>query len=233
MCARGMPRSRALDAPQQPSADRPPVSASQGVPSPERVLLPADGPPRARLDGRDRQREVLAVQRVPGLGAQRVPCAEPGRQAAEGRRPRTPARPTAPASAPTTGSARSRARRCTRCGTPAPARRRSVASTIGHVVEVGRQAQRAEHVGRARALHREHAERPVLVGSPAPTHGAAVGQPAHHLGGVRGVRHEEHLVLARPGRRSGRRPRRRTGRSTACTAPCPARCGRGRWSGRS
>jgi hypothetical protein len=52
---------------------------AQGRVAPEVLLLPADGPSGPRLDGRDAGRDVLAVQRVPHLGPQRVPRAQSGR----------------------------------------------------------------------------------------------------------------------------------------------------------
>ena len=71
MCGRGMPRSSLREPPQQPRcADL--LLAGQHVAAPELRLGPPDGPAQPRLDRRDRDREVLAVQRVAHLGPQRV-----------------------------------------------------------------------------------------------------------------------------------------------------------------
>ena len=155
-----------LEAPQQP-ARAVLLLGDQRVPSPERVLLPPDRPGRARLHRGDRQRQVLAVQRVPRLGAQRVARAETGRAAAERCCAARRARPTAPACRPSAGSARSRARRCSRCGRRAPARPSNAASRVGHVALVRQAARdRSSSSAGARALHREHAEVAVLVHRP-------------------------------------------------------------------
>ena len=66
---------------------------------------------------------------------------------------------------------------------------------VGHVVLVGRQPEPGEHLGRTRPLHREHAEAVVLPGD-LDAFRCGRREPAHHLSGVRGVRHEEHLVVA-------------------------------------
>ena len=53
-------------------------SARSAVVAPEAFLVPADRPAEPGLDGCDRQRDVLAVQRVAHLGAQGVAGAEAG-----------------------------------------------------------------------------------------------------------------------------------------------------------
>ena len=65
---------------------------------------------------------------------------------------------------------------------------------VAHVVVVGRHAETGEQLGRARALHGQHAEVAVLVGDRDGVRGRP-GQPADHLGGVRRVRHQEDVVV--------------------------------------
>ena len=65
---------------------------------------------------------------------------------------------------------------------------------VAHVVHVGRQPQRTEHVGRLRPLHREHGVGPVLVGDRQPG-GGALGQRGDDGGGVGRVGHQEDLVV--------------------------------------
>ncbi len=162
--------------------------------SPERVLLPADRPRRARLHRADRRGQILAVQRIPCLGAQRVTCAETGRQATERTgfgHERVPERrgvvPPGDQLVPVLAGV---------AGTADPHRcAAELGVGVGHVVEFRGEAERAEHVGRARALDGEHGEVAVLVGH-GDRLGCRCGQPAHHLGGVRGVRDEEDLVVA-------------------------------------
>ena len=100
-----------------------------------------------------------------------------------------------------------------------------------HVLVTGRQPERVEHLVAARALHGDARRTTRARRSRCTPSGAAPGQPAHHLRGVRGVRHEQHLVVGAQvddevvDDAAGRR------RSTSCTAPGPARSGPGRWSG--
>ena len=114
---RAMPRPCATR-PRRVTGDPASFSASQRVPAPERRLGPADGPAEPALVGRHVQADVLAVQRVAHLGAQRVAGTEAARR--DPLRPRLPpaARPTVPAPRRCRRPARSRAHRCTRCGTP-------------------------------------------------------------------------------------------------------------------
>ena len=71
------------------------LTADQRLAPPELVLLPADGPAEAGLDRGDVEGDVLAVQRVAHLGAQRVAGAEPAREHRRTPRPQPAARPTA------------------------------------------------------------------------------------------------------------------------------------------
>ena len=124
MCARGMPRSR----PSRPQSSRRGARlllGEQRVAAPERRLLPAHRPAAARLDRGDVQREVLPVQRVAHLGAQRVAGAEaagPDAVRRAGLEQRVPQRGGV---VPRAAAARSRARRCSRCGRRRPATRAS------------------------------------------------------------------------------------------------------------
>ena len=94
MCGRGMRALEGLEPPQRP-ARAGLLLREQRVPAPEGVLLPAHGPAGARLHRRDVHRQVLPVQRVAHLGAQRVAGAQPARPDAEG----SPASSTASQSA--------------------------------------------------------------------------------------------------------------------------------------
>ena len=78
MPGRGMPRP---SAPMPRSSRAGPASLRQEcVTSPERRLVPPDGPARPRLHRTDVQGQVLAVQRIAHLGAQRVSRPEPAGQ---------------------------------------------------------------------------------------------------------------------------------------------------------
>ena len=83
------------------------------------------GPPAARLQRRDVQRQFVAVQRVAHLGAQGVAGAETGQLAAGGADRGDQRVEHHRRASPTAAAVRSRARRCSRCGRPAPARRRT------------------------------------------------------------------------------------------------------------
>ena len=167
MCARGMPRSSATR-PRSSRAGPGRPLGQQRVAAPERVLLPADRPAERACTGVIVERQVLAVQRVAHLGAQRVAGAEPGGRAAERLGPASSsASHSAPASSQRRAAARSRARRCSRCGRPRTGRPCHSRRRVGHVVEVARAARaRSSSVRRARPLHGEHAERRVLVDRP-------------------------------------------------------------------
>ena len=200
------------------------------VATPERGLLPADGPAEPGLVGGDVEGDVLAVQRVAHLGAQGVARAEAAGQHAV-RLPRRQQRvPQAGGDlvardqlvAPLAGVAGA----ADHDGSPSCG-----ASTNDMYVVAGRQPDRVEHLVGLRALHREHGVGRVVVGDR-----DAVGRLAPRAGGpprrcwprwapaARGRR--------RGGRRSGRRRCRRSRRrSTGCTAPCRARSCRGRCSG--
>jgi hypothetical protein len=74
-------RDAAVERLQAPTAAAPPLLllAHQGVASPEPRLGEPDGPGGPRLHRGDLERQVLPVQRVAHLGAQRVPGAEAAR----------------------------------------------------------------------------------------------------------------------------------------------------------
>ena len=203
----------------------------QGVAPPERRLVPADRPARARLHRGDLQREVLPVQRIPHLGAKGVPGAEPGRLGAEVGARGEQGVPQRPRSRPTQEAARSRARPCSRCGTPPPAGLAQSAST---------QLMYGCPFGRPRAPSSSAERGPCTASTPYASCSSVTARSAGRprpAGGrpppcsrrwVRGTRR-------RPNgdRRSGRRPLPRRRRSRACTAPAQARSGRARSSGRS
>ncbi len=76
---RGMPRSTATR-PRSCRFGPASFSATSGVAAPEGVLLPADGPAETGLVRRHVDGDVLAVQRVTHLGAQRVAGTQPAGQ---------------------------------------------------------------------------------------------------------------------------------------------------------
>ena len=195
---------------------------------------PTAQPARACI-GRDLQRQLLPVQRVAHLGAQRVPGAQaagpdaevlPGLQHGVPQL-RPPGRPRP--------AARSRARRCSRCGRPSPrhaAVRRSRSRTT---CSPARRAARGAPAPAATCgpCTARTATSVVLVGDRRPRP-ARLGQPARAP--RRRWRRSGRATprRARAGRRSGRRRRHRPAgrrRSTACTAPGRGRCAPGRWSG--
>ena len=220
MCARGMPRSPTQNAPQQPARTGGPLGRER-VPAPERVLLPADRPPGPGLDRRDVQRQVLPVQRIAHLGAQRVAGTQSGRSTAEPGHGRRSARPTPRARRPRPGRARSRARRCSRCGRcarrsrPASGRR----SPCSRGRSPGSRPMAGERVHRLRPLHGDDRELLVLVGDLDPVR-CGRPQPADDLAGVGRVGDEEDLVVAtRYAIRSSTVPPDSSQHSVYCAAP--------------
>ena len=201
-----MPRPVGLQSAQQPGRTglllRP-----QRLVAEEGLLGPADRPAQPGLHRGDGRRQVLTVQRVAHLGAQRVPGAEPGRLQPvrlAGGHDRVPDRQRggdrddqlvaalAGVAGPAdrdrgAGRARPRRRTCSRA--------RSAARRRQHLVGVG-------------ALDGQDGEVAVPVGHPHLRRGR-LGQPGHHL--ARSWRRWGSAARRRrsAGRRSGRRPRRR------------------------
>ena len=148
MPGRAMPRPCATS-PRRVSCGPASFSAHQGLLAPERRLLPADRPPEPCLDRRDVEADVLPVQRVAHLGAQGVAGTEAAggdpvllagghQRVPEGDGAGVLARP-----------ARSRARRCSRCGRPRPRARRTTRRR--------RPCSRGRPAGRARRAPRRSA----------------------------------------------------------------------------
>ena len=150
-------------APQQPARARL-LLREQRLPAPERRLLPAHGPAAARLVGRDVQRQLVAVQRVAHLGAERVPRPEPAGTDAEVL-PRTPGRrPRARPPGRRRPAARSRARRCSRCGRRSPRRRRARRCRSRTTCRAARPAARAAPGPAASAVPARRGRRPRRAG---------------------------------------------------------------------
>ena len=176
----------------------------QRVPAEEARLAPADRPAdpglhRADRPGRGPGRAAHSPSRCAGC---------PGRRA----RPagRRADRPRAPAPSQSAGASSQVGHQfvAVLAGVPGPADpdRPPVELAVrpGHVVQVGRQPERLQHLGRRRPLDREHAE----IGVPVDDLDAGRAprpQGRHHGSGVGRVGDQEHLVRRRPGRRSGRR----------------------------
>ena len=224
MCGRGMPRSERQQPPQQPAPGPAARSASSASRPQNAGFSQPTAQPEPGLHRGDLERQVLAVQRVAHLGPQRVARAEPARQPAE-RRPRRDQRvPERGRRRPTAAAARSRARRCSRCGRPRPSRRpRRRRRTTCSRGSVGRPSASSTSAERGPCT----ASTPnvsVLVADLDAVRRRG-REPPHHLGGVRGVRHQEHVVVGDAGRRSGRRRRRRTSsqHSVYCACPGPIR----------
>ena len=161
--------------------------------APERVLLPADRPAEPGLVGRDVEGDVLAVQRVAHLGAQRVAGAEAAGQDAvrlAGRHQRVPQGD---------GDVVRGDQLVAALAGVAGAADHDVGTLEGrdrerHVVVADRQADRREHLVGLRALDGEHGVVAVLVGD-GDAGGGGRGEPAHDLGGVGGVGDEQHAVV--------------------------------------
>ncbi len=166
----------------------------QRVLAPERVLLPADRPPQPRLHGRDVEADVLAVQRVAHLRAQGVAGAEPARQQPV-RLPRRHER--VPEGKGVVVLADQLVAALPRVAGAAHDHRRAVERRLGerHVVVPARQPDGIEHLVGPRPLHGQHGVRAVVVHDLHPV-GRLGAEPTQHLGGVRGVGHEEHLLVA-------------------------------------
>lgn len=165
----------------------------QGVAAPEGRLVPANRPPGAGLHRGDLQGQVLPVQRVAHLGTQRVPSGQPAGtqlEALAGREERIPDRDRV--------LRRHHQLVAQLAGVAGAADRQLHPGQAGggeaHVAVLGGQAEGGQQLRRARALHGQHRVRLVLVGDgDLLRRGGA--QPAHDLGGVRGVRDEEDVVV--------------------------------------
>ena len=220
------------DEPAQPALGAGLLLREQHVPAPERVLLPADRPAEAGLVGRDVEGDVLAVQRVAHLGAQRVAGAEAAGEDAVRRSPAASS-----ASQSVAGDVVGRDQLVAALAGVAGAAHDHAATASpnsrlheGHVVVADRQPDR----GRA----------PRRTWCPAPRarrsrRGGRDGDALGRLGRRAGARPRRcwrrwgpaARARRRGSRRSGRRRCRRSRRrSTACTAPGRARSCRGRWS---
>ena len=171
----------------------------QHVAAPERRLPPADRPAEPGLVGGDVERDVLAVQRVAHLGAQRVAGAEAAGQHAEllaGGQQRVPERARRRR---WRRSARSRARRCSRCGRrprpgrrgarPGPGPRRTTCSRGRPAARPPRAPRRTWCPGR-RARRSRGAGRVTVTPS-----GALSASRRDDLGGVGGVGDQQHPVV--------------------------------------
>ncbi len=164
--------------------------------SPEGVLLPADRPADAALGGRQVGTQVLAVQRVAHLGAQRVPGAQAGRRDSvlltRGEH-RVPDRPG--------GARRHHQFVAAFAGVAGAADGQldavQAAGVEAHVVVADRQPDGGQGLVRERPLHGQDGVVVVLVGD-----GDALGgggaQQRHHLGGVGRVGDQEDLVVGEP-----------------------------------
>ena len=191
-----MPRSR----PSRPQSSRvaPASFSASSTSRPQNCgFFQPTAQPQPGLDGGDVHRQVLPVQRVAHLGAQGVARAETAgpdamrRTGLEDRVPQggavVPPRQQLVAALP---------------GVAGPAHHHGRAAPVGlrerHVAELvvtAGQAELGEHLVAARALHGQDAEVLVQVAD-LDSLGRGRGQPAHHLGRVRRVGDEEHLVVA-------------------------------------
>ena len=199
----------------------------QRVRAPERGLVPADRPRSARLHRGDVGRQVLAVQRVAHLGAQGVARAQPaGRMSYSAPRP-------APRPRRAGGSGRHHQFVAALTGVAGPAdgqRGAAPARRSRRPCSRGRPAGRARPGSRPRAGpgRRSPRGRRARCATSMPV-GRRRSQRRDDVGGVRGVRDEEHLVVAEPvgdqvvDHTAGRRC------TAGCTGPGRRRSGPGRW----
>ena len=171
--------------------------AQQRVAAPELVLAPADGPAEPGLVGRDVERDVLAVQRVAHLGAQRVPGAEPAGQHAvvgagrdqgvpQGHRHVVGGDQLVAALAGVAGPADD--------DTHPVVTARQLRLDERHVVVTGRQPDRVEHLVGPGPLDGQHGVVVVVVGDRHAL-GRRLGEPPHDLGGVGRVGDQQHPLV--------------------------------------
>ena len=173
MPGRGMPRPVARR-PHSRRAGPASFSASSASRPQNAGFFQPTAQPRAPGSGVMSQRQLVPVQRVAHLGAQRVARAQAARPDAEvlpGARGR---RPTARPPGRRRPAARSRARRCSRCGRRSPRRRRARRCRSRTTCRPARPAARAVRAPAASAAPARRGRRPPRAGrSPSRPPGAA------------------------------------------------------------